>query len=203
MPRSSFILRLGSGDSGQIIRVLPSTSTEVIWTVSTQDSCPDGWPGGRNDCIDRRGGVYDRNKSATYQYVNSYGLEKVAALKNYGLEYEGVRSSFENITLDYPQSSGAPMGKNIIWEFTSWNYTLQGLVGLHQAPINLTDLGGFSYSNPSFIQTLKDSNKIPSVSYGYTAGAIYGTYPPFFPVPYPPTGADHAQKGPVEASSQA
>jgi hypothetical protein len=130
--------------------------------------------------------VYDGTKSTTYQFLNEYGIGKAQALQNYGLPYEEVRSSFEIVTLDYPQGlevsplGTSSLGKNIIWEFNSFNYTLQGLVGLHQPPVNFSDFGGQAFNHPSFIQTLRDSNQIPSVSYGYTAGALYGTYSLYF-----------------------
>jgi hypothetical protein len=46
-----------------------------------------------------------------------------------------------------------------------------GIFGLNNQPVNFTTLG--NYSAPSFITTLKDQKKIPSLSWSYTAGAKY------------------------------
>jgi len=47
----------------------------------------------------------------------------------------------------------------------------RGVFGLNGQPVNFTTLG--NYSAPSFLNTLKDQKKIPSLSWSYTAGAKY------------------------------
>ncbi|KAJ4189948.1 hypothetical protein NW767_011446 [Fusarium falciforme] len=46
-----------------------------------------------------------------------------------------------------------------------------GIFGINNQPLNFTSLGNFS--SPSFLTTLKDQKRIPSLSWSYTAGAIY------------------------------
>lgn len=48
---------------------------------------------------------------------------------------------------------------------------ISGISGLNTQPVNFTTLGNFS--SPSFLTTLKSSGLIPSLSWSYTAGAIY------------------------------
>ncbi|KAJ5461729.1 uncharacterized protein N7458_003281 [Penicillium daleae] len=48
---------------------------------------------------------------------------------------------------------------------------LGGIFGLNPQPVNFTSLGNFS--SPSFLTTLKNQGKIPSLSWSYTAGAQY------------------------------
>jgi hypothetical protein len=147
----------------------------TIWAVMADSGCPANWDGGRSACVERRGQLFNRSASVTYQGGNDYTLNDTTSMKNYGFKNEAIQMAFDTVTLDYPQSGGKMVGTNVIWEFASLNYTLQGLVGLHQPPVNLSDLGGMGYGNPSFIQTLSTQNNIPSVSYGYTAGALYRT----------------------------
>jgi hypothetical protein len=144
----------------------------TIWAVSTDSGCPTDWVGGSSACEYSRGHLYDHKSSGTYTPMNMYGLAEMAAMKNYGFDNEVIKMSIDTVALSYPQSGGQKVGKNYIWEFWSFNYTLQGLVGFHQQPVNLTDLGGHGNGHPSFIQTLRNRNDIPSLSYGYTAGAF-------------------------------
>ena len=46
-----------------------------------------------------------------------------------------------------------------------------GIFGLNNQPVNFSTLGNTSV--PSFVSTLKDQGKIPSISWSYTAGAKY------------------------------
>jgi hypothetical protein len=174
--RSSFQVQISSGPGAQPVRVLPSTSMSTIWAVMASIGCPDGWIGGTKNCTISRGGLFNGTASTTYESRNNYSLENVASLKNYGLASEAIHMGLDLTTLGYKGSSSSNPQKQIIWDFGSYQYTLQGLVGLHQAPVNLSDTGGFGYPNPSFIQTLRNANSIPSVSYGYTAGAKYRTF---------------------------
>jgi hypothetical protein len=145
----------------------------MIWAVMAAMGCPADWVGGSSACEDRRGHLYDRSLSPTSTTGNNYSLTEPATMKNYGLDNEAIRMSVDTVALGDSQSGGQKVGRNGIWEFASLNYTLQGLVGLHQPAVNLSDLGGRGYGDASFIQTLRDTNNIPSLSYGYTAGALY------------------------------
>jgi len=48
---------------------------------------------------------------------------------------------------------------------------LSGIFGLNNQPVNFSTLGNTSM--PSFLTTLRDQSKIPSLSWSYTAGAKY------------------------------
>jgi hypothetical protein len=52
----------------------------------------------------------------------------------------------------------------------SWILTLAGTFGLSPRPTNFTN---FDNPQPSYLTSLKSKNLIPSLSYGYTAGAPY------------------------------
>jgi hypothetical protein len=100
-----------------------------------------------------------------------YSLANATVMRNYGFKDEAIVAAHDTVALGYWGGAGQKLGENMIFEFRSTNYTLQGLVGLYQPPINFTDTGG--YKSPSFIQHLRDTNQTGSVSYGYTAGAQY------------------------------
>jgi hypothetical protein len=147
----------------------------TIWTVMGNSGCPPEWEGGLKACVERRGGVFQSLNSSTYVPRDNYSLSDVAVMKNHGLGNEAVHMALDIAALGYPGGDNTKPEKNAIFEFISMDFTLQGLIGLHQPGVNLSNTGGFSYPNPSFIQTMKDANHIPSVSYGYTAGAKYRT----------------------------
>lgn len=50
----------------------------------------------------------------------------------------------------------------------------RGIFGINPQPLNFSTLGNFS--SPSFVSTLKAKEIIPSLSWSYTAGAIYREY---------------------------
>ena len=58
-----------------------------------------------------------------------------------------------------------------IHEADSERDAASGIFGLNNQPVNFSTLGNTSM--PSFITTLKEKNKIPSLSWSYTAGAKY------------------------------
>lgn len=46
-----------------------------------------------------------------------------------------------------------------------------GIIGLNSQPLNFSTLG--NETSASFVTALKDANKIPDISWSYTAGAKY------------------------------
>jgi hypothetical protein len=76
-----------------------------------------------------------------------YGLDTVGTMIDGGIELEG----------------------QIVAGIATKSFFL-GLFGLDPRPSNFTD---FENPQPSFMQTLKDNDRIPSLSFAYTAGAPY------------------------------
>ncbi|KAF2432441.1 acid protease [Tothia fuscella] len=169
---SSFMLRLGSGPQTQNLRVLPSTSMESIWAALPM-GCPTGWIGGVTDCSARRGGLYNATISeATSTFTGNYSIKELEALRNYGLDGE-VAVYEDTATLNYQGTAGVSLEKQVVFGFAGWNFTLVGLLGLNPYPVNLTAEGGMNYFRPSYMTSMRDKRKIPSLSYSYTAGAKY------------------------------
>jgi hypothetical protein len=67
-------------------------------------------------------------------------------------------------------SGGLSLSNKVVAAIASKSYFL-GIFGLGIKPTSFSS--GAANSPPSFLSTLKDNNQIPSLSYGYTAGAPY------------------------------
>ncbi|KAK5170470.1 uncharacterized protein LTR77_005058 [Saxophila tyrrhenica] len=163
-PWSTFPLQIGSGSVGglQNVRVLVSTAATAIWTIGAE-GCPNGYV---NSCPDSRGGLFLRNQSLTWapDSIFQTGLEM-----NLGLDSSGY-VGFDVATLGW-QGSGAEVTDQhaTVWNMADPRYWI-GVFGMNPRPTNLSD---FNDPQTSFMQKLFESKKIPSVSYGYTAGNQY------------------------------
>lgn len=85
-----------------------------------------------------------------YNHNASYGLETVA--------------------LGLSNATGGPyLDSQLIADFATNDYYI-GLFGLGRQPTNFST---FDTPHPSFLASLKSQGMIPSLSWGYTAGARY------------------------------
>lgn len=78
----------------------------------------------------------------------------------YGLDTVGLQVA----------NSGGPTLDSMVVGGVAEPTIFVGQFGLSPKPSNFSELNS---PQPSFIQKLRDEKKIPSVSYGYTAGAYY------------------------------
>jgi len=130
--------------------------------------CPPYGPTGCNDTTgsNTRGGIFDSSKSLTYTRQSRFSLYSEEYL---GYNIEGDLG-FDDVTLGL-QGSGAPEASHsLVAGIQDWNLSWFGILGLNPRPVNLTDMNN---PQPSLMQLLNDTEKIPSVSWGYTAGAPY------------------------------
>jgi hypothetical protein len=67
--------------------------------------------------------------------------------------------------------NGPTLSNQTIGGFATTSPLYLGIFGLGTQPVNFTRLGNFSA--PSYLTSLKAQNLIPSLSWSYTAGAIY------------------------------
>ena len=103
-------------------------------------------------------GVYDLEPGTNFELdgTSLYGYEKA------GLSLSGATN--DNLTLEQQvvgaYSTLSQLGLSRLW---------LGRLGLSQFPVNIND-----FDRPvSFIHALKDQGNIPSLSFGYQAGAAY------------------------------
>lgn len=161
-PWSSFPLQLGGGTvQTQNVRVMPSTAGYNTWVI-IPDGCPEYYV---TDCKDVRGFLYNKNDSVTYLPQSIFDTELEA---NLGLGTTGF-GGYETLTLGWQGSGGPELEHMPIFEIADSNYWI-GIFGLNPLPTNFTTLNN---PQPSFMQTLYDQSKVPSRSYGYTAGNQY------------------------------
>lgn len=117
------------------------------------------------DCADSRGYIFYTNESSTWDYKGLYSLWIEQNLDYAGNAYFG----FDTVGLG-GIGEGGPTVKNMtVGQFAVEDFWL-GVLGLNPKPTNWSSFLDWS---PSYMTTLKEENLIPSVSFGYTAGAPY------------------------------
>ena len=160
---SSFILRVGN--PAQNFRVLISTQNPESWVILQDGGCNKNSP---QNCASVRGAVdnnalFDPDRSTSWESAGNWSLAAETKLGYdemnagaYGYDTLGVGTSTGGIALDHQVVAGI-----ITEEF------YVGALGLAERtpPFNRTQ--------PSFISSLRSEKKIPSLSFGYTAGAYY------------------------------
>ena len=78
--------------------------------------------------------------------------------------------AFETFALGISDSVGCPPLKNqVVAAYANDDYYV-GMFGLNPQPVNFTNL---TDPSPSLLTTLRSKDVIPSLSWGYTAGARY------------------------------
>ncbi|KAI4243826.1 MAG: hypothetical protein LQ352_006956 [Teloschistes flavicans] len=165
-PWSTFAL--GIGTPPQYVRVLVSTTCPQPWAVD-----PLGCTTAPN-CANRRGNLFYKNSSSTWQDKGLYTLDEELNLGYGGNGNFGL----DSITLGYPGSNAPNVSNQLLATFATEDFYL-ATWGIAPRPTNLTKPGQDSVTfaaedaYPSLLTTMKQQAKIPSISYGYTAGARY------------------------------
>lgn len=164
---STFPMRVGR--PAQDVSLFPSTAGSVTWVIASDSGCPDGVPVppsvGSTGCSDSRGRLYNSNQSATYVPNSIYTL---GVEGNLGLDSAG-NFGYDDVTFGTAGSAGPSAQHQIISAIADPKYWV-GSFGLNPQPSNFTN---FVSPQPSLMQTLRQNNQIPSISYAYTAGAYY------------------------------
>ena len=167
---STFPLRIGR--PAQDVMLLPSTAASEIWVTDQATGCPDGVPvppaTGNPNCFDSRGRLFNSNQSATWVANSIYTLGVEA---NLGLD-SAANYGYDNIVVGTAGSNGPSADHQVVANNADPRYWM-GALGLNPQPTNFTN---FVSPQPSLMQTLKNTNQIPSISYGYTAGAYYSEH---------------------------
>lgn len=165
-PWSSFLISVGNPP--QQLQVLVSTEVSSTWVIAPQ-ACGSAYPA---NCTGARGGAYDSTKSSTWNVNALYSLGEET---NLGDPYNDNTQigNFGYDTIGVPGQSGAAnvsLDNQVIAAIETNTYYL-GNLGLSAQ--NITFNPDSSDTSPSFLGSLKNENLIPSLSFGYTAGASY------------------------------
>lgn len=171
---STFSMSVGTPP--QSFHVLPSTAGAEVW-VPIPEGCA-GILAGISDCGKLRGvqnfnGVPSRgfqtNSSSSWDLM---GIYKLATDQNlWGKQDRQSLYGQDTVTLEnYASGAANPKLKSQTVAGVSTANIWLGSLGLNPST------GNFSVENndiPSLMQTLKNQSIIPSLSFGYTAGASY------------------------------
>ena len=166
------------GNPEQNVRVLISTAGEATWVVLPQ-GCPPNTPGINPSltCSQSRGELFDTSQSNTWSVLGNYSLGIEA---NLGYS-DPATWGLDTVALGLSNATGGPtLSNQVVAGLETYDY-YTGYFGLGNQPVNLTastDVNNLTDTtpHPSFLTTMKSQNLIPSLSWAYTAGAIYREY---------------------------
>ena len=164
---STFIIQIGTPP--QTFRILPATNLDETWVPIPAGCNQTGAP---SDCGNLRGADafqvalsqgFNKNSSSTWveNGANNLLMEDnldlgKSANGDYGFDTVELGNSPGGLSLEHQVVAG--VATNNFW---------LGLFGLGPKPAN------FTAPVPSFMKNLADQSLIPSLSFGYTAGAKY------------------------------
>ncbi|KAI9660357.1 MAG: hypothetical protein M1821_009707 [Bathelium mastoideum] len=151
------------GTPPQNVRVYPASSQSSLWVV-----LPEGCTGDEpSDCKDSRGYLFQKNESSTWSEKGLYELTTTE--ENYlGLTGNGDWG-YDTVTLGWQGDDAPSLNNSLVTGIATPDFYL-GVLGINNQPVNFTT---FNDPQPSLLVTLKEQGKIPSLSWGYTAGAWY------------------------------
>jgi len=120
------------------------------------------------DCPVGRGGIYNHAGSSTWHEVGNYST----VVEGYLMPNYSVRATFghDTVSLEAGNATAGPTLQSQVVGAIAANTFYNGVFGLNHQPSNFTTLND---PQPSFLSSLKSQNLIPSLSWGYTAGASY------------------------------
>ena len=150
-----------------MVRVLPSTADNALCVVA-EEGCLPGEHGKipSSSCADSRGGLFNYSESSTWKYFGNYSLVPESNLgysnnATYGLD---------TVALGVSDATGtSQIDSQVISAFAGDDFYV-GLVGLGHQPTNFSE---YNTPNSSLLTSMRNNNMIPSLSWAYTAGAIY------------------------------
>lgn len=148
------------------LRLLASTEIPETWVV-VSPGCQDA----ALNCSDARGGIFDYDVSRTWLYKSgdfNHSLFKISAEVNLQIDVTALYG-FDTVQIGSPGKGNATVDHQVVAGIAEQDFYL-GSLGLHSRNVVFqADQQG----QPSFISHLNSSQKIPSLSYGFTAGASY------------------------------
>ena len=150
------------GTPAQDVHVFVSTASQNTFVV-----LPQGCAAGDTSCPSARGGIFNPENSSTWSQYNYFELPIEQNL------YVKVPGLFGNDTLSLGAQSGnrSSLENQVIGGIGEQKYYLYlGMLGVNPKP---TKLSAGDSGQSSYITSLKSQNIIPSVSFGFTAGAAY------------------------------
>ena len=157
---SSFTLRIGTPQ--QFVRTFVSWSAYQTWAV-----LPEGCLAASDleACALSRGGLFNTSDSSTWNRIGIYDLW---IKRNLGINGNAI-FGYDTVGLGGAGEEGPTLLNTTVGALAVESFYM-GIFGINPKPTNFTS---FNDGSPSYMTKLKEQNYIPSVSFGYTAGAQY------------------------------
>ncbi|KAF2729289.1 acid protease [Polyplosphaeria fusca] len=168
---NTFALRVGDPD--QFVRLFVSTASQQTWVIHylacvVNDTNPTTNATEEKvdtDCYKSRGQTFNMTASASWDQIGFYQLWTE---KNMGLMGNG-QYGYDTVGFGQPGEEGPTLDNTTVGALVTDNFWL-GHFGLNAKPTNFT---AFTDPSPSYMTYLFQQKHIPSLSFGYTAGAQY------------------------------
>jgi hypothetical protein len=111
--------------------------------------------------------LFNPNNSLTWvpNSIYNLGLEEFLGFGDVNGDF-----GFDTVALGLPGSGGPSVEHSIVAGIADQQLTWLGVLGLNPMPTNFST---FNNPQPSFLSLLRTKNLIPSLTWSYTAGAVY------------------------------
>ncbi|KAB8304447.1 hypothetical protein EYC80_003842 [Monilinia laxa] len=168
---STFNIRVGTPATS--VRVIVSTNSPATLVVLPGGCTTNAIDPVPVECSSSRGGTFNNTLSRTWIDQGIFGINGVSngVEANLGYNFD-ADYGLDTLGLGYADGANGPTLKNqtlATYALASPLYT--GVFGLSTQPVIYQTFGNISV--PSFLQSLRNQNLIPSLSWSYTAGAKY------------------------------
>jgi hypothetical protein len=173
------MFQFGEGSQRQQVRLIPAISLAETYPISTLGCQIDGYKGGTKACSEKRGNLYNMNRSTTVKWIANYTVDNVGAYKAYNITEQAATFMYDTMTIGWPDSTGseqATINHTLLALLVSTDFSIVGQFGLRPQPTNFSDVLGMNGGQENYFMKLHQRNLISSLSYGYTAGAYYRKY---------------------------
>jgi hypothetical protein len=165
------------GEPAQLLRVFVSTASQQTWVVHgsacmenvTDDATQEPVQVQDRTCYESRGRTFNISQSTTW---DENGFFQLWTEKNLGLVGNGLYG-WDKVGLGIKGEEGPTLDNTTVGTLISPNFWL-GHFGVNPKPTNFS---AFTDPSPSYMTTLYEQNKTPSLAFGYTAGQRYRTFP--------------------------
>lgn len=168
---NTFILKAGTPE--QDFRVLPSTAGQETW-LPNPDGCTTASPADPGYCGYLRGTLpinganssgFQNNQSSSWILIGPFTVDSQEATMGYAAN---ALYGFDTVTIGN-DSNALSQNHSVVGSVPDLDLW-QGVFGLGPKSINFTN---FNQPLDGFMRNLVKNERIPSLSFGYTAGASY------------------------------
>lgn len=168
---STFDVRIGTPP--QLVRLLPVTSQSSIWSVLYQ-GCQGNVPG---NCAELRGGIFNADPSQDVSFQpktasdgSPYFILPFDSEQSLGIFSANGLVGYDTVSLKW-NGTNPPnnLQSQVVAGYAAKNPFL-GVLGIRGIPNHIFNA---SSTQDSPLQSLKTNGNIPSLVFGYTAGAAY------------------------------